>query len=506
MSTYDEDRFQSRSPQSEMRTTSAIGLIGGSSYIGLVLGIVRSIFVMRLIGPRGRGVQRLAAIWKGYLSNVSMPWRSGLNKELPISIGAEDCERAAEVEDAGFFATAVFTALAAVGMVFYAMFISTSNWEHRVAFAIGGGLLLAEDMASLYWSALRSWGRFHLLAVAEIVRSVVYLGLMVGGAWLLDVTGVMLGWLAAGLLVLAYLDVTSRIGVRVRVNWPQVWSLARIGLPVAIVSFADVLLRTVDGLVLERYYGAEQFGLYTLAMQMATYLFNLPRAAGFVIWPRVLQSYGGDDAAQKRRRVLLPTVGMAGAMPVIGGVAWLMLPWMVAAIVPDFLPAVPSAQILSLGATALALPMATDAALVANDREPVVIATKTLGALVAGGGVWYVVTHGGTLQAVAAAACAGFGLAAVLSLWIKLGEFEPRRHRRLGEVALALAPTAWVIGALWVVERLVPWAGLGLSTLAGAVVAVLAFLVLTFPCLLYAHRRTGVGADVRRIIRNRLGR
>ncbi len=506
MSTSDEDRFESRTPQSEMRTTSAIGLIGGSSYIGLVLSLVRSIFVMRLIGPRGRGIQRLAGIWKGYLSNVSMPWRSGLSKDLPISIGAGDCERAAEVEDAGFFATAAFTSLAALGMVLYAIFVSPASWEHRVAFAIGGGLLLADDMTSLYWATLRSWGRFHLLALGEIVRAVAQLVLMIAGAWLLDVTGVMLGWLAAGLLVLAYLDVASRIGVRIRVDWRQVWSLLRIGLPVAIISFADVLLRTVDGVVLERYYGAERFGLYTLAMQMATYLFNLPQAAGFVIWPKVLQSYGGDDTAQKRRRVLLPTVGLAAAMPVIGGMAWIMLPSLVEALVPEFLPAVPAAQILSLGAVLLALPMATNAALVANDREHIVIGAKAIGALVAGGGTWYIVTTGGSLRAVAAMACAGFGAAALLSLWVKLSEFEPRRHRRLGEVALALAPTLWVLGCLWLVEWLVPLAGLSLGTFSGAIPALLAFLILSFPCLIYAHRRTGVGDDIRRIIRNRLGR
>lgn len=506
MSTHDEDRFQARSPQSEMRTTSAIGLIGGSSYMGLVLGIVRSIFVMRLIGPRGRGIQRLAGIWKGYLSNISMPWRSGLSKELPISVGAEDCAHAAEVEDAGFFATAAFTTLASLGMVLYAVFVSTAGWEHRVAFAIGGGLLLAEDMASLYWSVLRSWGRFHLLALAEIFRSVVYLALMIAGAWLLDVTGVMLGWLASALLVLGYLEVASRIGVRVRVDWRQVLSLLRIGLPVAVIGLSDTLLRTVDGIVLERYYGAEQFGLYTLAMQMATYLFNLPRAAGFVIWPKVLQSYGGDDAAQKRRRVLLPTIGMAAAMPVIGGMAWVMLPSLVAVIVPDFLPAVPAAQILSLGATLLALPMATDAALVANDREPFVISTKALGALIAGAGTWYVVTHGGSLQGVAAIACTGFGAAALLSLWIKLGEFEPRTGRRIGEVALALAPTVWVLGCLWIVEWLVPAIGLNLGAFSGAVPGLLVFVVLSFPCLVYAHRRTDVGTDVWRIIRRRLRR
>lgn len=489
-----------------MRTTSAIGLIGGSSYIGLVLGVVRSIFVMRMIGPWGRGVQRLPGLWKGYLTNISMPWRTGLSKELPLAIGAEDCGRAAQIEDAGFFATTAFSTIASLGMVVYALFLSASGPEERVAFAVGGGLLLADDLIALYWATLRSWGRFRVLAVGELVRTFGQLALMIAGAWVAGVTGVMLGWLASALAVLAYLELASRLRVRVRVNWTHVRALLRIGLPVAIISFADVLLHTIDGLVLERYYGAEQFGLYTLAMQMATYLFALPRSAGFVLWPKVLQSYGGEDSDQKRRRVLLPTVGMAAAMPVVAGTAWVMLPSLVAVVVPRFLPAVPAAQILSMGAVFLALPLATDAALVANDREPVVIATKLIGALVVAGGTWHTVTHAGSLTTVAAWACGGFALAALLSLWLKLGEFEPRTGRRLGEIALALAPTAWVIGCIWLVARLLPGAGLSIETFGGAIPALLVFLALSFPCLLYAHRRTGVGTDIRAMIRRRFGR
>jgi len=145
--------------------------------------------------------------------------------------------------------------------------------------------------------------------------------------------------------------------------------------------------------------------------------------------------------------------------------------------------------------------MATDAALVANDREPLVIATKLVGAAVVAGGAVYAVSHGGSLTSIALWACAGFALSALLSLWIKLAEFEPHPARRAGEIALALAPTLWAAGALWLVQRLLAALSLSLSSLGGAAVAVLLFLALSAPCLLYAHRRTGVGREVLAIAR-----
>ncbi len=507
MSNSDERRFQARHPDQQMRTTTAIGLIGGTSYVALIVSVIRSIFVMRLIGPRGRGIQRLAGIWKGYLTNVSMPWRHGVSKLLPLAVGAEDAERAAEVEDAGYFATALFTLIAGLGMVIYAMFLLGGSWESRVAIAIGGGLLLADDIIALYWVVLRSWGRFHVLAVGELVRTFGQLVLMVAGAWALGVTGVMLGWLFSALVVLAYLEMASRIAVRVGVTWSHVRRLLLIGLPVSLISLSDALLRMIDGTVLVRFYGEEQFGLYSLAMQMASYLFALPRAAGFVIWPKVLQSYGAEDTPErKRRRVLLPTIGLAAAMPVIAGAAWLLLPPMVGLVVPDFLPAVPAAQILSMGAIFLALPLSTDAALVADDREPLVIASKLTGAAIAGGGTWYLVTRRASLSGIATAACTGFAAAALVSLWIKLSEFAPAPSRRALEVLGSFAPTAWAAASLWLVYRLTGLLALDIAAFSAALPALVLFLIISSPCLLYAHWRTGLGHEIAAIVRDRLSR
>ncbi len=507
MNASDDRRFASRQPASEMRTTTAIGLIGGSSYIALIVSMVRSVLVMRMIGPRGRGIQRLTGLYKGYLTNVSVPWRHGVSKELPLAIGARDARRAAEVEDAGYVATALFTAVAGAGMVAYAMFVAGGSWETRVAIAIGGGLLLADDLIALYWSVLRSWGRFRPLAVGELLRALSQFGLMVVGAWALGVTGVMLGWLVAALIVLAYLEMISRIRVGRRVIRAHIWRLLIIGLPVALVSISDVLLRMIDGTVLVHFYGEEQLGLYSLAMQMANYLFALPRAAGFVIWPKVLQSYGAEDGREHRlRRVMLPTIGLAGIMPVIAGLAWLALPSLVGLLVPQFLPAVPAARILSIGAVFLALPLSTDAALVANDREAAVIVTRLAGAAVAGGGTWYLVARGGSLQSVAVMACSGFAVAALLSLWIKLGEFCSGGSRRWGEVILAIVPTAWVLGVIALIGHVMTVSGLSIETIGGALAALVAFVFLSSPCLFYAARRTELGTELSRWLNDRMGK
>ncbi len=498
-----QERYDARRPARELRMATAITMIGGSSYVALLASLVRSIVVMRLIGPRGRGIQRLVGLIKGYLSTLTIAFRHGASKELPMAVGAQDVRRAAEVEDAVFFSVASLTAVTALGMVLYAIFLSRAGWDTRVALCVGGGLLLAEDMAALYWAVLRSWSRFGILAIGELVRTAAQFVLMIGGAWLMGVTGVMLGWLAGGMVVLLYLDRASRIRTSGRVIWSHLGRLGLVGLPVALISLSDVLLRSIDGTVLVRFYGEEQFGLYSVAMQMAAYLYTIPQAAGFVIWPKVLESYGGEETPQRRRRVLLPTTGLAALMPLIGGIAFLMLPSAIDIVVPRFADSVPAAQVLSMGATFLALPLSTNAALVANDREGTVIATKLAGATVAGVGAWYLVRGGGAMVGVAIAACSGYALAAVLSLVVQLRSFYPTTGRLAREVLLVLAPTAWAAAALWATHLIAGPLGIVPARFLDGALSVIIFLTLCLPCAVWADRQTGAVREISSVIRDR---
>ncbi len=500
----DSERWQSRRPERPLRSSAAVTLISASSYVGMLASIVRSFLVMRLIGPRGYGIMGLAALIKGYLANAGIGFRHGVSKELPLAIGAGDEERAASLEDAGFAGVSLVTAVTALGMLTCVLAFSAAGRETRVAYAVATGILLGEELVVLYWCVLRSWSNFGLLAIGDLVRTAAQFVLIVGGAALLGVTGAMLGWLAAVLVVLMYLHFASRVLVTARFDWGRMGRLFLVGLPIALISFSDVLLRAIDGTILVRYYGDEQFGLYRMAMRVATSLFAIPQAAGFVIQPRVLESYGArDESGGRRRRVLMPTIAAAGLMPVLAGMAYLAIPPAIHLLIPKFADSVRAAQVLGMGSVLLALPLATNSALIASNREPLVIITKLAGAALAGGLTWHLVSRAASLEQVALAACFGFGLAAVLSLLLQLGEFYPRRRELVREVLLCLLPLGWSVGALWAAARMVMLAGMDPSSLHGAVLALLAFVVLSAPCVIYAHLRTGAGAEVMKLLRGK---
>jgi O-antigen/teichoic acid export membrane protein len=89
------------------------------------------------------------------------------------------------------------------------------------------------------------------------------------------------------------------------------------------MSVSDPRLRTGDGLVGADAYSAHRVGLYTVAMQMATYLYNIPEAGGFVIMPRILEAHAAaGDTLRVRRQVVLPTFAAAPSCPMAAGCAF----------------------------------------------------------------------------------------------------------------------------------------------------------------------------------------
>ena len=139
----------------------------------------------------------------------------------------------------------------------------------------------------------------------------------------------------------------------------------------------------------------------------------------------------------------------------------------------------------------------------AGNAEFLVMGTKLVGAGVSATSIWYLVTHQAPLISIAWAACLGFGIAALLSLILQLRRSCENGRQTAIEVALAFAPLVWSIGALWAAHQMVLAVKLRPDQIDGAVLALFAFVVLSSPCLIYGHVRTGFGKQIGGMIRGR---
>jgi len=481
---------------------SGLGMILGSSYCDMVLGIVRGILVMRAIGPTARGLMRLVYLFGRYLSNSHLGSLHGLSKELPVALGRADHEDATDIENVGTTAVVLLGVLASGGMLAWALLGPGMQGPTRLTLAIGAGIILGGQAIALHRVVLRAWGTYSVLAVATMVMSLGQFGLIVAGAVLFGLMGAMWGWLAAVVVSLLYFAVASNFYIHPRMDWPVLWRLIRVGLPIAGVLFSGILLRTIDGVLVVKYFDAYRFGLYSVAMQIASYLYRIPEAAGFVLMPRIWERYGADRRPEALRDyVIRPTLAAGLIMPILAGFVFIIMPVMINTIIPRFSSAIFAAQVLSLAAVFLALPVAADGALIAFNKEWIVIVNKLAGAAVAAAGVLALLTTQAiepSLARIAMAAAAGYVVTSILTLYIVLGRYYRKRLQLWAELSICYLPLLWAIIALKGSGAATDWMlGASANMWGDMALRCLCFAVLVLPVLWYAERRTHLLKEVR---------
>lgn len=437
-----------------MRASAAVFIIAAGSYIALFLGLIRSILVMRYVGVTGRGIMQIVFMLNRYTSNAHLGVMHGISKLLPLRLGAHNAEEAEEIEACGMSWVIVMTALVALGMCVVGILEPTEQRATGIAIAIGGGWLLTTQVYNLYRVVLRSWGNFRLLACLTVIDAVLVFGLGIGGAALWGFVGAMLGMLAAYLIDLMVLHFFSGIRIRPSLKLSVGYELGRVGFLIMLLTFSDTLLRTVDASIMAAYYDAFHVGLYSVGMQVASYMFALPEAAGFVIWPKVMEAWGATgDPAKMRRHIELPTVTAAFGMPLLAGVVHTLLPAAIYMVVPEFIGSIDAAQILTWAGIFLALPLAANSLLVASNREVTAIIVRAGCGLLLGGVTWWLVLHQAHITTIAYAAAGAYALSSAISLLLVLPHYY-RGRELVVELAACYLPTVWAIASLRVGNNL----------------------------------------------------
>ncbi len=523
MTENDAHNSPQRPARRRQSVTAGLAMVLGSSYSNMLLGLVRGIVVMRIIGPTARGLMQTVSLFERYLSNAHLGSLHGLSKELPGALGRNDHDDVVRIEDVGSTVVLMLATLASMGMLVWALLVADVGRPTRITLAIGSGIILAGQTTTLYRMVLRAWGTYSVLALATVITSVGQFVLMLAGAILYGLSGVMWGWLAGMLLTLLYLHFAAKIGIRLRLERATVVRLIKVGLPIAAIVFADLLLRTVDGVLLLKYCGQYRWGLYSMAMQIAAYLYRIPEAGGFVLMPRIWERYSADSRLETLRDyVVRPTLAAGLIMPVLAGFLFIIIPNVVHVLIPKFSPAIYAAQVLAMSAVFLALPVAANGLLIALNEEKIVIFNKLVGALVVATGAVLVIavqptftllgtelaiTMKPSLANLAKAAGSGYAVASMLTLYIVLGRYYRPRWRLWAELAVCYLPLLWVIIAL-------KSSGVTTTSLLGPdpsmwvrmPLRMLFFSILVLPVLWYAERRTGLLRQVRKIAAATLNR
>jgi O-antigen/teichoic acid export membrane protein len=224
-----------------------------------------------------------------------------------------------------------------------------------VRIAIGGlwVLTLFEYLLTLFRLEERARAYF-LTTIANVLLTIPVTVVLVVGA---DegARGLLLGSYATGAAFVLGLVAVHRKRLSLRVDRPLLQRLMRFGLPTMPAELSLYSLNFIDRVILVRYAGLAEAGLYALAVKFAQAVNVLVR--GFQLaWPPLAYSIRDDDEARRAYAVIVTWFVASCAFVVTG--MWLLARWIVRALAaPEFFGSYKAIGLISTGVTLYALYM-----------------------------------------------------------------------------------------------------------------------------------------------------
>ncbi len=436
---------------------------------------VRGVLLATLLGPAAFGTWALLRLSTRYAQLAGLAIFRGLEVELLHSKDSKPSSTA-------LGATLVLTGGLAV--IAIAASVTGADPRQQLLFRAFAAAVVAEGLYNyaLVWIRVRT--RLRRFAVLEATTSALHLaiGVVLTRAWGLP------GALAALAIASAagFAIATRWIDVRPSLDATVLRRMLRVGFPLALTGCIATALQTADRWVVAAWGGATMLGYYAFAGAVAGAATALSLVIRIVVFPRVYaDARSAAPGAAVRLHLTNTLLPFARLFPPILGAVGLLLGEILAAVLPEYLPAVGPARIFLLSGAATGIVNLASIGAVATGRQHR-LPTYAAAALSLNLGLSFAaLTLGAGLEAVAAGSLTGHLLfaTAILRLNAREGGITDAGRFAVG----ALFPLVWCTVAVIAAAHLSPPTGMGSD--AAALGIYMALLAPFLPLLLREWRR-----------------
>lgn len=319
------------------------GTFAASVFIQLS-GVLQGVILARLLGPIGRGEYAAVILWPSFFAAIGI-----LGSNIAISRIAAKGGDLSPVSRSALLASVCTASLSVVACYLAIPWLMPAAETHLVVFAQFVTVFIFINHAGLNLLAVyQGAGNFRLLNITRAMLYPIYLGMLLA-LWFLGVADVR--WAVIALLVANLTVLLARsllIFHRVPIIGP-LYSLKRIAsqsVHFGLAGIAYPLYQQADKALLLWYLGAENLGIYMVALSAAGVVGSVTSAAGIVTFTMAARNKRGegfDRIAEAFRLSLLLWIVFGLALVVI-------LPWILPLVYgAEFSPAIRAAQLLILG-------------------------------------------------------------------------------------------------------------------------------------------------------------
>ena len=324
-------------------TLSLVAKVIGGNVASNLISMVSSILIARWVRPYDMGVWNAALLVTLYTPTLQLGIFNGLNRELPYLVGAGDKNSAVRMAEAASAWCWVLIVVSIVAGLFTAAWFWLTGQTDRCYTSIAIAVVIISSWPTLYLTTTyRTRNEFGRLAKNTVVVSLLG-AVLVLCVWKFNYHGLILRAALVGILGALALYYRRPLPVKPRWGLRELVQLAKIGIPIWLVGQLAAFFMSLDRLMLVN--STEVLGYFTIAIQMAAFVRQIPTAFGMVLYPQMAQQYGQNRCAMDIWRLSRKGAFAAAALGLVAGAAgWILLPPFVRLVLPKYLPGVRAAQ------------------------------------------------------------------------------------------------------------------------------------------------------------------
>ena len=351
---------------------------GVSVYISQIIGFFVSIFLRRFLGPFYMGVWSLVRVIIDYSLYTHVGTANAMYYKVPLYNGKGEKEEADTVQNV------VFSFLLVTSIpVILCMLIAAFILKGRISDELFVGLLilplifLGQRFYTYFVMLLRANKKFTLLGKSYIIDSIINLLLV----FLLVYKFKLYGMYAASVLLvifnLLYIQYNARFRLRFMLVWGKIKDYIVFGFPIFVASFLNVMLYSIDRLMIAKMLGMVPLGYYSIAIMSRSYTIGASKSFASVISPYFIEDYGKtEDVLYTRKYILTYTEIIACIMAVILGCVYIVFPVFVDYVIPKFQPGINSMKAMLFSTFFMIVSGLWENFLVVKNRQIVLVITS----------------------------------------------------------------------------------------------------------------------------------
>lgn len=423
MSLSDGMRGLAVDPDSTVRTLSREFVLFSTSTCAFQFSrMATALVVARWVGPAEFGVWNALSTLLLYGQAVALGVPQGVNREVPLLIGAGRPDEATRLENVSLRLVSLANFLACVLIVLVGVLAPVPP-AYRLPLAAMAFLCPLWQLYQYCQIRLKSRLRFGLMSLQQLGFAVLLPATaLTMSAWS-GVEGFIAGQAAVCVVLIGFMVAWGPIRVTGESgSFRELVPMVRIGLPIMAGTVLYYVLVTLERWMILGFLGTEALGQYTLAVVCTGMLSLLPAVIAQQMYPRMALKMGRTgDKKSLRPLVIGQTVAASTVTAAMVATAYVLLPYVTERFLPQYVQGVVPARTVLLGLACV--PLASGAAnyLVVTNRQVLYVAVLGIAVIVKLGLVLAALALGWGLEGAAVASAVSFAITAstvVAAAWV----------------------------------------------------------------------------------------